>query len=225
MENTNNRTYSAFSALREILYQMRDLAELAKFLGYVKMERCEAIVKQFLNAKSMREWLANGYYDMVYSSTSFLEKCKAFVNAEILEAEIALAKAENARIVALNRGYIRIKTDFRRSSQPIFALAMTQSMLYLPLCADKQWIYFSDNELLRRTPNRLVAHFVKCGGKIGGIWSSNITGYEMMLGGRKIDFSVQGDIIKSLDSAPKVSLKVGNKDITNLFAFKKIIQL
>lgn len=245
MKNTKNtkdsqNPYSAFSALQEILYQIKaqDLARLAEFFGYVRVERCEAILERFLGAKNMREWLSNGYYDMVYSAVSFLEKCKAFVNAEILDAEIALAKAENARNDFLSSGSIRIKTDFRRESQPLFALAMSQGALYLPLCADKEWIYFSDDELLKHTQNRLVAHFVKCGGKIGGIFNCNITGYEMTLGGRKIDFSVQGKIISDSsnpsasqseilpkDSAPKVSLKVGKTDITNLFAFKKAIIL
>ncbi len=232
--------YSAFGALQEILYQIKaqDSARLAEFFGYVRVERCEAILARFLGAKNMREWLSNGYYDMVYSAVSFLEKCKAFVNAEILDAEIALAKAENVRNDFLNNGSIRIKTDFRRVSQPVHTLAGIQTALYLPLCADKEWIYFSDDELLKHTKNRLVAHFVKCGGKIGGIFNCNITGYEMTLGGRKIDFSVQGEIISDSnnpsasqnenppkDSAPKVSLKVGKTDITNLFAFKKVIAL
>ena len=245
MNNTKNtkdsqNLYSAFGALQEILYHAKaqDSARLAEFFGYVRVERCEAILVRFLGAKNMREWLKNGYYDMVYSAVSFLEKCRAFVNAEILDAEIALAKAENARNDFLNSGSIRIKTDFRRVSQPLFALAMSQSALYLPLCADKEWIYFSDDELLKHTQNRLVAHFVKCGGKIGGIFNCNITGYEMTLGGRKIDFSVQGEIISDSsnpsvsqnenmpkDSAPKVTLKVGKTDITNLFAFKKAIAL
>lgn len=232
--------YSAFGALQEILYQIKaqDSARLAEFFGYVRVERCEAILARFLGAKNMREWLSNGYYDMVYSAVSFLEKCKAFVNAEILDAEIALAKAENVRNDFLNNGSIRIKTDFRRVSQPVHTLAGIQTALYLPLCADKEWIYFSDDELLKHTKNRLVAHFVKCGGKIGGIFNCNITGYEMTLGGRKIDFSVQGEIISDSsnpsasqnenlpkDSAPKVALKVGKTDITNLFAFKKVIAL
>ncbi len=244
MKNTKSATdsqnpqkaYSAFSALQEILYQLKaqDLAGLAEFFGYVRVERCEAILERFLGAKNMREWLANGYYDMVYSAVSFLQKCYAFVNAEILDAEITLAKAENARINFLNSGYIRIKTDFRRESQPLFALSMSQGALYLPIFADKEWIYCSDDELLKHTQNRLVAHFVKCGGKVGGIFNCNITGYEMVLGGRKIDFSVQGEIIGDSsnpsayssenlpkDSAPKISLKVGKTDITNLFAFKK----
>ena len=245
MNNTKNtkdsqNPYSAFGALQEILYHAKaqDLAGLAEFFGYVRVERCEAILARFLSAKNMREWLKNGYYDMVYSAVSFLEKCRAFVNAEILDAEIALAKAENARNDFLSSGSIRIKTDFRRNSQPLFALAMSQSALYLPLCADKEWIYFSDDELLKHTQNRLVAHFVKCGGKIGCPFNCNITGYEMTLGGRKIDFSVQGEIISDSsnpsaylsenlpkDSTPKVTLKVGKTDITNLFAFKKAITL
>ncbi len=248
MKNTTNtkdsqnpqKAYSAFSALQEILYQIKvqDLAGLAEFFGYVRVERCEAILERFLGAKNMREWLKNGYYDMVYSAVSFLQKCYAFVNAEILDREIALAKAENARINFLNSGYIRIKTDFRRVSQPVHTLAGIQTALYLPLCADKEWIYFSDDELLKHTQNRLVAHFVKCGGKIGGIFNCNITGYEMTLGGRKIDFSVQGEIISDSnnpsaysnenppkDSTPKISLKVGKTDITNLFAFKNAIPL
>lgn len=245
MKNTkvsqdSHNPYSAFGALQEILYQIKtqDLAGLAEFFGYVRVERCEAILARFWGAKNMREWLSNGYYDMVYSAVSFLEKCKAFVNAEILDTEIALAKAENARNDFLSSGSIRIKTDFRRVSQPVHTLAGMQSALYLPLCADKEWIYFSDDELLKHTQNRLVAHFVKCGGKIGGIFNCNITGYEMTLGGRKIDFSVQGEIISDSsnpsasqnenppkDSTPKVSLKVGKTDITNLFAFKKAIAL
>lgn len=245
MKNTKDsqdsqNPYSAFGALQEILYQIKaqDSARLAEFFGYVRVERCEAILARFLGAKNMREWLSNGYYDMVYSAISFLEKCKAFVNAEILDAEIALAKAENARNDFLSSGSIRIKTDFRRNSQPVHTLAGMQTALYLPLCADKEWIYFSDDELLKHTQNRLVAHFVKCGGKIGGIFNCNITGYEMTLGGRKIDFSVQGEIISDSsnpsasqsenlpkNSAPKVALKVGKTDITNLFAFKKAIAL
>ena len=207
--NNSQSPYSAFSALQEILYQikMQDLAELAEFFGYVRAEKCEAILERFLGAKSMREWLANGYYDMIYSASGFLEKCRAFVNAEILDAEIALAKAENARNDFLNSGYIRIKTDFRRTTQPAHSLTGLDSALSLPLCADSEWIYFSDDELLKHTQNRLVAHFVKCGGRIGGVLNCHIIGYEMHFGGRKIDFSVQGEIIGDSNN-----LRVEKKD-------------
>lgn len=242
MKNTNNsctlpKANSAFGVLQEILYQIKmlALADFAKFLGYIKIERCEAILECFLVTKNMREWLNCGYYDFVYSTVSFLAKCEIFVNPAILRAEIDLARMENEREDLLSRGYIRIKTDFKRLSQPIHALAMSQGCLYLPLCADKEWIYFSDDELLQRIQNRLVAHFVKSSGRIGGIWASNIVGYEMMLCGRKIDFDISGNIIADSanpsasgsvvnmgDSAPLVSLKVGNKDITHLFNPKGI---
>ena len=244
MKNTINtkdsqntfKTDSAFGALQEILYQakVQDLANLSQFFGYVRIERCEQIIERFLSAKTLREWLKMGYYDMVHSSISFLRKCEVFVRPAILRAEIGLAMAENERENLLNKGYIRIKTDFRRTSQPIFALAWSQSCLYLPVCADKDWIYFSDDEILARTQNRLVAHFVKCSGRISGTWASNIVGYEMVLNGRKIDFNTSGEIIADSanpsvnqsanpnDSAPQISLKVGKTDITNLFRFKEI---
>ena len=244
MKNTKDsqntfKTDSAFGALQEILYQAKaqDLANLSQFFGYVRVERCKQIIERFLSAKALREWLKMGYYDMVHSSISFLAKCEVFVSPAILRAEIGLARAENERENLLNKGYIRIKTDFRRCSQPIFALAWSQGCLYLPLCADKDWIYFSDDELLARTPNRLVAHFVKSSGRISGTWASNIVGYEMVLNGRKIDFDTSGEIIADSsnpsisdsvnlantgDTAPRVSLKVGNTDITNLFRFNVI---
>lgn len=244
MKNTKDsqnifKTDSAFGILQEILYQAkaRDLACLAQFFGYVRVERCEAILARFLSAKNLREWLKMGYFDMVHSSISFLQKCEAFVCPAILRDEIALARAENERENLLNKGHIRIKTDFRRHGQSIWALMGAQSSLHLPLCEDKDWIYFSDDEFLARTQNRLVAHFVKCSGRISSTFASNIVGYEMVLNGRKIDFDTSGEIIADSanpsandsanlantgDTAPSTTLKVGNKDITNLFRFKEI---
>lgn len=241
MKNTNDsqntfKTDSAFGTLQEILYQakMQDLANLSQFFGYVKIERCEQIIERFLSAKTLREWLKMGHYDMVHSSISFLAKCEVFVRPAILRAEISLAMAQNERENLLDKGYIRIKTDFKRHGQSIWALMGSQSCLYLPVCADKDWIYLSDDELLARTQNRLVAHFVKCSGRIRGTWASNIVGYEMVLCGRKIDFDTSGEIIADSanpsanqstnlkDSAPQISLKVGKTDITNLFRFREI---
>lgn len=229
---------SAFGALQVFLYEanIQNPKWLQMALGYQSAQKYEKILHKFFSKKSLCEWLLDAHYDLTHNAKSFLECCKRFVNVEILEIEIAAANAHIERINKLKRGVIRIKNNFRRGDKPIFMLAMTQNMLFLPICRDKKDYFLSDSELIFATQNRLAEHFATSKGKIGYPWRCDILGYEMHFCGRKIDFDTQGEIL--LDSAnkhikydknllpksnhPSISLKVGSRDIAPHFQLTPI---
>lgn len=116
----------------KILTQNSDKKALSKALGYVREQNFTRALANLEAAKSLDEFITKGHFDWAHSSeTLILALGKHFtlnIDAELSEVQ----KLYNER-VKFRGSYIYIDTDFRRKSEPIFALAMAQHLRYISL--------------------------------------------------------------------------------------------
>ena len=116
----------------KILTQKSDKKALSKALGYVREQNFTRALANLEAAKSLDEFITKGHFDWAHSSvTLILALSKHFalnIDAELGEVQ----KLYNER-VKFRGSYIYIDTDFRRKSEPIFALAMAQHLRYISL--------------------------------------------------------------------------------------------
>ena len=116
----------------KILIQNSDKKALSKALGYVREQNFTRALANLEAAKSLDEFITKGHLDWAHSSeTLILALSKHFalnIDAELSEVQ----KLYNER-VKFRGSYIYIDTDFRRKSEPIFALAMAQNLRYISL--------------------------------------------------------------------------------------------
>lgn len=187
---------------------------LYKAFGYGCKRNFDKTAQKFLGCKSWLEWFYKGHYDFTHNALSFAKKCECFTNGEVLEAELHKAQSEFTRYKMIRKAFVRIKTNFRRTSEPIHALAMASGLLYIGF-NDKNFIYCNDEEFIKFVQNYVKEHFIKNNGIIPG-WK-NIVGYELYFKGKFIDLDTTGQIITDLsnvdDTNPRASLSVGGKMI------------
>jgi hypothetical protein len=116
----------------KILMQNSDKKALSKALGYVREQNFTRALANLEAANSLDEFIIKGHFDWAHSSeTLILALSKYFglnIDAELNEVQ----KLYNERI-KFRGSYIYIDTDFRRKSEPIFALAMAQHLRYISL--------------------------------------------------------------------------------------------
>ncbi|WP_462110048.1 hypothetical protein [Campylobacter concisus] len=116
----------------KFLTQNSDKKALSKALGYVREQNFTRVLANLDTAKSLDEFITKGHFDWVHSSeTLILALSKHFglsIDAELGEVQ----KLYNER-VKFRGSYIYIDTDFKRKSEPIFALAMAQHLRYISL--------------------------------------------------------------------------------------------
>ena len=114
------------------LTQNSDKKALSKVLGYVREQNFTRALANLEAANSLDEFITKGHFDWAHSSeTLILALSKHFalnIDAELSEVQ----KLYNER-VKFRGSYIYIDTDFRRKSEPIFALAMAQHLRYISL--------------------------------------------------------------------------------------------
>lgn len=188
--------------------------KLYKAFGYGCKRNFDKTAQNFLGCESWLEWLHKGHYDFTHNALSFAKQCKCFANAEILEAELHKAQIEFSQFKMIKRAFVRIKTDFRRDSEPIHILAMTQGMLYI-FFDDRKLVNYSDKLFISYVQHCVKEHFIKHGGKLP-VWK-NITGYVLHFKDKEVHFDTTGQIITDLsdvkDTHPRASLSVGGKTL------------
>lgn len=187
-----------------------------KCWGYNNPCKFREIAEKFLATKNLFVWLDTPCYDFTNTALSFVWRFESFFDSDILGAYIDKTQLEIQKHRELLRAYIRIKTNFRRTSQPIHVLAFAQGILYWHFANSKRLIYLSKSELLRHISRCIKRHFRHCEGKLP-VWGT-VTGYELHLRGKIIHFDTNGqrisDISAVADTNPRASLSVGSKTIT-----------
>ena len=158
-----------FEALKNCIIK-KERNSLVQSLGYNKIEKGDKTLEAFLNTKSLYEWIKEGHFDFRYSAEEFLlavgRECG--IEEKQIAQEIEKAKKRQIEIAKLQTPYIFIDTNFKRTTQPIFALAFGEGLRRIAL--DKEELYdLSKEERLSQVSALVVNHYIKNGGELA-IW-------------------------------------------------------
>lgn len=158
-----------FEALKKCIAKKEKIVFI-RSLGYKKTEKGLRTLEAFLKAGSLYEWIKTGHFDFRYSAEEFLlavAKACGFDEGAFAQ-EIEKAKERQIEISKLQTPYIFVDTNFKRVSQPIFALAVSEGLRRLIL--DKEELYdLSKEERLSKVSEIVASHYKESGGEIG-IW-------------------------------------------------------
>ncbi|WP_169778231.1 hypothetical protein [Campylobacter curvus] len=174
----------------KILTQNSDKKALSKALGYVREQNFTRALANLEAAKSLDEFITKGHFDWAHSSeTLILALSKHFaldIDAELSEVQ----KLYNER-VKFRGSYIYIDTDFRRKSEPIFALAMAQHLRYISLTPFLDEICFKAlNEQLKAISNITKNYYQKT--QTIPIFGA-ITGFKLYFLGKNYSIDTDGN--------------------------------
>ena len=174
----------------KILTQNRDKKALSKALGYVREQNFTRALANLEAAKSLDEFITKGHFDWAHSSeTLILALSKHFglnIDAELSEVQ----KLYNER-VKFRGSYIYIDTDFKRKSEPIFALAMAQHLRYISLTPFLDKLCFKAlDEQLKVISNIIKNYYQKT--QTLPIFGA-ITGFKLYFLGRDYSLDTNGN--------------------------------
>ena len=112
--NQKNKGFRMFDTIKHTLTHV-DKSFLAEKFTQTK--------SLFLECSSMKEWFLKGHYDMVNSSLEFIRKLDFVLDKDILDLFSQESIWLKDKYTKLQEARIDIKTNFKRTSEPIHALA------------------------------------------------------------------------------------------------------
>ncbi len=150
--------------------------ELVKQLEYSSLEKGLETLEIFLNHNNINDWLQSGHYDFKYNTEQFFIKLCEVLNISKQDVELVLNKKQVLldEIASIKSTYIFINTNFKRTTQPIFALAFCESQRRIKLNLN-ELIFKSDIEVKEYISEIVKNHYKETSGSIG-IWG-NIVSY------------------------------------------------
>ena len=171
------------------------LQTVIKKLDYNSERKLKKSLDKFINCESINKWLNSGFYDLVYNAENFLiDICNLFkIDKEILSYEIKKVnqlKKENERF---KNSYIFINTNFKRKSEPIFALALCESKRRISLYKNEKYLFKSIDEILNIVSKQIINHYINSSGKLG-IWGE-IENYQLHLFDNIYTFDLKGKLL------------------------------
>lgn len=143
--------------IREKLAQTDPDTVLRK-MGYRNLGHARERLKSLLAAPSIESWLKQSTFDLHYSGKEFLRKLFETLSlpAAALEAELRRIDAKEVALTKMKQPYIFVDTNFKRQSQPIFALAMLESRRRISI--EKEEIYGRPIEEVLEMVSDVVRH-------------------------------------------------------------------
>lgn len=176
-----------FQTLQTNLTNLDERLNLAKKLGYYNLDKLNQAVLKITQAKSLDEFLQNGYYDYIYTSENLVLKLAKIYNLDILD-ELNQAKKLNDEVNKYKNSYIYIDTNFKRTTQPIFMLAMMQGVRYVYF--NKKELAFKSLDKQLQFISKVVKNHYKKIKKLPLF--GEITGYKFNHLGKSYSFDVDG---------------------------------
>ncbi len=203
-----------YNTIKERL-EVVDQHALAKELGYNSYSTYAKTLDKFLSSKTPSIWLSNGHYDFSHTANSFISKLceKLKIKPSFYQQEIKLAKEKNEELAKLANCYIFVNTNFRRTTEPIFALAFMESKRRIQIDA-KDLIFKDINKILEMVSKVIQEHYIDTKGVLT-IWGKIENYVYHHIDDKSYIFDTNGVIIN--DDAEitesRAILTLGNKEI------------
>ncbi|WOE71046.1 hypothetical protein RZR97_05575 [Hydrogenimonas thermophila] len=140
--------------------------KVAKQLGYNSSQHSIKAIDKFLSYDDLYSWLyESGFYDFKYDSKQFLKKICNVVGIDEIEIDKEIQKqiALKKEIDKYKNSYIFVNTNFKRKSEPIFALAFCEPKRRIKI-NPKEFAYKSDEEIFQMISQMVVKHYNKTNG-------------------------------------------------------------
>lgn len=167
--------------------------KLRKALGYYNAHS-KSFTKAYntvINAKNLSKFLKKGYFDWLYNSKSLILKLAQILGVD-LDGELKEAETYNAELRKYEDVYIYIGTNFKRTTQPIFALAFLQGTRYVKI-PDKSVFCFKGLDEQLKIAGDIVRDSYKKEPTL--CIFGNVTGYKLHLLGKNYFFNTDGELM------------------------------
>jgi hypothetical protein len=192
--------------------------EVIRKMGYINIKTGRRSLENFLASGGIQSWLERGCFDMHHSSSSFLLALVEALELPVDEARKEIDKHSHRKeqIRSMKNVYIFVDTGFKRRGEPIFLLAMAESLRHIKI--DKAFcLDHSKEEILQHISETVKAHYEANNGKLA-VWGEIQRYVYQDAEGNETYYSVEGEI---LEDAPEVkensaSLRVGNQVIAGV---------
>ena len=136
-------------------------------MGYRNLDHARERLRSLMDAPSIENWLRHSSYDLHYSGKEFLRTLfeVLMLPAGPLEEELKRIDAKAIALARMPQPYIFVDTNFKRQSQPIFALAMMESRRRIRI--DKEEIHGRElDDVLKLVGGIIRRHYRRSGGKL-----------------------------------------------------------
>ena len=157
-----------------------DLRDISQMMGYRarRIDQCVKRIQVLLSDPFLG--LGKGEYDFKHSDEEFLRALCELVGLgiEAYENEIAGLRRELDERRQAFKSYVFVDTGFQRTSEPVFALALSESRRRILLDADTRVLPM--DQQVSRVQKMVREHFEACKGRLG-IWG-NIRRYLFVYG-------------------------------------------
>jgi hypothetical protein len=144
-----------------------DTKQVLKRMGYNSMKNGMNTLNQFLACTDCFTWLSSSNYDFHCTSKEFLEKLCTALDVEPKLYQDAISNyAQIEDELRKTRGcYVFVDTNFRRTTQPIFALAFMEGSRRLS--PDKKSIMFKTKKHILKSISKMVRkHYLANNGEL-----------------------------------------------------------
>jgi len=193
--------------------ESKDKKVLVKNLEYNSTVIGIKTLDKFIISKSLHSWLSSGHYDFVYTSLDFVEKLCIELDIEpiLYKKEIALAINTNHGLDKFKNSYIFIYTNFKRTSEPIIALAMMEGRRRIEI-KKENFIFKNLPETINIVSTIVKDNYNKTDGRIA-LWGEIKYYIYNHIGGQRYLFNINGNLIEDIKSIveSKAQLEINNK--------------
>ncbi len=192
-----------------------DISTLHKKVGYNSSKKFIETLEKLKSTRNSYDWLYCSHYDLVYSSKDFLIKlCEVLEIDEILvDDEIKKAVLYYKEQEKFKSSYIFVNTNFKRKSEPIFALALCEKFRNISLYKKENLLFKSIEEILNNLSFQIKSHYEENNGGLK-IWRK-IVNYQVHLFDKIYVFDVNGNLLEYANevSESRATIFVNNKKL------------
>jgi len=189
-------------------------SEILNKLGYSSSKKALEALDKFISSEDLYSWLHSGYFDFKYTALSFFKKLCEIINIDknIVDNAFLEDKKYHTELEKFKDSYIYVNTNFKRKSEPIFALALLESKRRIQIKAEKL-ILKTDEQILEIVAKLIVSHYKETKGNIG-IWGNIVNYVYHHYDNKTYTFNTKGKLIEDIKvNESKATLKLKGREI------------